>query len=84
MDLRNNGGGHLGEAVQLLSYFIPQGSLVCTTRGRDPRNNHTYRTTTAPLWPDMPLVVIVDDHTASASEIVSGTLQDMDRAVVVG
>ena len=84
LDLRGNGGGLLSEAVDIVSIFVPKGSLVVTARGREEGSSYSYRTTQNPLEPTLPLIVLVDSGSASASEIVSGALQDMDRAVIVG
>lgn len=82
LDYRNNGGGILQEAVKILSMFVPKGTEVVTTKGRT--ENKTFRTTSEPTLPDLPLVVLVNNNTASAAEIVAGALQDLDRAVVIG
>lgn len=84
LDLRGNGGGSEAEAVQLVNLFVPKGHLVVSNRGKLERANHDYKTTAEPLDTVMPLVVLVDDNTASASEITSGALQDFDRAVILG
>ena len=84
LDLRGNGGGLLSEAVDIVSIFVPKGSLVVTARGREEGSSYSYRTTQNPLEPTLPLIVLVDSGSASASEIVSGALQDMDRAVIIG
>ncbi len=84
LDLRGNPGGLLNEAVAVSGLFLPQGTLVTATRGRAEGMAATYRTVEAPLLPDVPVAVLVDRHSASASEIVAGALQDHDRAVVVG
>lgn len=84
IDLRNNGGGLLESAVQLVGNFVPKGTKVVETRGRDPRQRKTYKTTHSPVDTRIPLVVLIDGGTASAAEIVSGALQDLDRAVIVG
>lgn len=81
-DLRSNGGGLLEGAVDILGNFLPKGTEVLTTRGRD--FQRTYKTVQSPLFPDLPLAVLIDDGTASASEIMAGALQDLDRAVLVG
>ncbi len=83
-DLRNNGGGSEMEAVNIVNMFVPKGKLVVSNRGRMARANHDYLTTVEPLDTLMPLVVLVNGNSASASEITSGALQDMDRAVIVG
>lgn len=83
-DLRGNGGGLLDEAVKMVGLFVKRGSEVVSMRGRNKRSNETYYTRTEPLDRKMPIVVLVDYGTASAAEITSGALQDMDRAVIVG
>lgn len=83
-DLRGNGGGLLREAVNIVNFFVPKGQLVVETRGRIPEWDKSYKTLSEPLEAEMPLVVLVDEHSASASEIVSGSLQDLDRAVIIG
>ena len=84
LDLRDNGGGSVNEAVDIVNLFIDKGIKVVYTKGKQASTNHEYYTTSDPLAPDMPLVVLVNGMSASASEIVSGALQDMDRAVIVG
>lgn len=84
IDLRGNGGGLLQSAVQVASNFVPKGTDIVTLRGRDTKTPKTYKTTRQPSAPELPLVVLVDDGTASSSEILSGSLQDLDRAVIVG
>ena len=84
LDLRGNGGGLLQEAVSIVSLFVPRGSVVVTARGRDPKDVVTYKTFRDPLDLKLPLVVLVDSGSASASEIVAGALQDMDRATIMG
>lgn len=84
LDYRNNGGGVLQEAVKIVSLFTPKGTEVVSTKGRVESENKTFRTELEPLLPEIPLVVLVNGHTASSSEIVAGALQDMDRAVVLG
>ncbi|MGM9826970.1 MAG: S41 family peptidase [Muribaculaceae bacterium] len=84
IDLRDNGGGILDGAVALASNFVPRGTSIVTVRYRDPKSTKTYKTTTNPIEPDLPMVVLVNSNTASASEIFSGALQDLDRAVIVG
>lgn len=83
-DLRGNGGGVLQSAIEIVSLFVPQGTEVLRVKGRDASANDVYRTTTAPIALDLPLVVLIDDESASSSEIVTGALQDRDRAVVIG
>ena len=84
IDLRGNGGGLLSEAVSMVGLFVPRGSVVVTSKGRSMLSNSTYKTTSEPFDVNIPLIVMVDSGTASASEIVSGALQDYDRATVVG
>ena len=84
VDLRDNGGGLLGEAVEVVTLFVPKGSLVVSTKGKTPQSSAVYYTKREPLDTEMPLAVIVNEASASASEIVAGALQDMDRAVIVG
>lgn len=83
-DLRSNGGGSEQEAVNIVNMFIPKGKLVVSNRGKLRRVNKDYKTSVEPIDTVMPVAVLVNDETASASEITSGALQDMDRAVVVG
>ncbi|MEM1115996.1 MAG: S41 family peptidase [Bacteroidota bacterium] len=84
LDLRGNPGGLLQEAVTLSGLFLPEGTLVTQTRGRADGMDAAYRTEVAPMLPEMPVAVLVDPVSASASEIVAGALQDHDRGVVVG
>lgn len=84
LDLRGNPGGLLSEAVNVTNIFVPQNQLVVTTKSKVKKYNKTYYTQRNPVDTEIPLVVLVDGSSASASEIVSGALQDMDRAVVVG
>jgi len=84
LDLRGNPGGILAEAIELVSIFVPNGSVVVTTRSRADDSVQAYRTDAEPYLPDTPLVILMDEYSASASEIVAGALQDMDRAVVLG
>lgn len=84
LDLRGNPGGLLMEAVNVCNLFIPSGETIVTTKSKNEKYNNTYRTMKAPVDTEIPLVVLVDGKSASASEIVSGALQDLDRAVVVG
>lgn len=84
LDLRGNPGGILREAVKSVSWFIERDKLVVKTKGKIDRWNKEYRTTTGPVDKEIPMTVLVDGNSASASEIVSGALQDYDRAVVVG
>lgn len=84
LDLRGNGGGLLIEAVKIVNFFVPKNQLVVTTKGRVQEENRTYKTLEEPFTPNMPLVVLIDGGSASASEIVAGSLQDLDRAVIMG
>lgn len=84
LDLRNNGGGSLSEAVSIVNMFVPKGITLVKTRGKMQRANRDYKTTVEPLDTVMPIVVMVNGETASASEITAGSLQDLDRAVVLG
>lgn len=84
LDLRNNGGGLLMEAVKIVNMFVPKGQVVVTTKSRVKEENRVYATQGEPLDLEIPIVVLINEGSASASEIVSGTLQDLDRAVVVG
>ncbi len=84
LDLRGNPGGALDEAVNIVNLFVPRGRKVVYTKGKIPSSNREYRTSSEPLDTVMPIVVMVDGSSASAAEILSGALQDMDRAVVVG
>lgn len=83
-DLRNNGGGLLSEAVEIVNLFIPKGKLVLKTQGKTKQAMSEYSTKKEPLDENIPLVVLVNDNTASSSEIMAGTLQDYDRGVIVG
>lgn len=84
IDLRGNGGGIIDEAIQMVSYFVDKGTEVVTTKGKTEASNRSYNTRTSPIYKDMPLVVLVDRHSASAAEIVSGSLQDFHRATLIG
>ena len=84
LDYRNNGGGIVQEAVKILSFFVPRGTEVVSLRGRNPEENAVFTTQQDPLDTEIPLVVLVNNGSASAAEIVAGALQDMDRAVLVG
>lgn len=84
LDLRGNGGGLLVEAVRIVNMFVPANQVVVTTQGRIAEENKVYKTTEQPVDLTIPIVVLVDEGSASASEIVSGSLQDLDRAVVIG
>lgn len=84
IDLRGNGGGNLEEAVEIANYFIPRGKVIVTTKGKTKQVASTYKTLREPIDADMPVAVLVNSGTASASEILSGAFQDLDRGVVVG
>lgn len=84
LDLRGNGGGLLIEAVKIVNFFVAKNQVVVTTKGRVAEENRTYKTLEDPFAPNMPLVVLIDGGSASASEILAGSLQDLDRAVVIG
>ncbi len=83
-DLRENGGGIIEEAIQIVSNFVPKGTTVVSTKGKIRTSNSTYTTTTEPTYLDLPLIILVDKNSASASEIVSGSLQDLKRATLIG
>ena len=84
LDYRDNGGGSVAEAVKILSMFLPKGTEVVSMKGRTERASHNYSTESNPVLPDLPLVALINGASASASEIVCGALQDMDRAVLMG
>jgi carboxyl-terminal processing protease len=84
LDLRGNGGGLLIEAVKIVNMFVPKNQTVVTTKGRIQEENKVYKALDNPKDLEIPLVVLIDEGSASASEIVSGSLQDLDRAVIVG
>lgn len=84
LDLRGNGGGIMQEAVKIVSFFVPKGSLVVSAKGISDESAVSYRTQTEPLDTGIPIIVMVDAGSASASEIVSGALQDLDRATIMG
>ncbi len=84
LDLRGNGGGLLNEAVEIVGLFVPKGTKLVETRGKVPQVASTYVTQRNPIDENIPLVVLTDEQSASASEIVAGSLQDLDRAVIVG
>ena len=83
IDYRGNGGGLLAEAVDILSLFVPKGSMVIESRGRN-GESRKYYTRLEPILPNTPVALLIDDHSASAAEIVTGALQDYDRAVLIG
>jgi carboxyl-terminal processing protease len=84
LDLRSNPGGLLDVAVSVANNFLPKGELVVYTQGRNPENIKEYRTTKNPVFGSLPLVVLINEYSASASEIVAGSIQDLDRGVVIG
>lgn len=84
LDLRGNPGGLLDAAVDISQLFLPENTPIVTTRGRSAAQERMYRSRRTPIAPDLPLVILVNDESASASEIVAGAMQDHDRAVVVG
>jgi carboxyl-terminal processing protease len=84
LDLRGNGGGLLREAISIVNFFVPKGTEIVRTKGKIDEWNKTYAALNEPIDTQIPLVVLVDGFSASASEIVSGSLQDLDRAVIVG
>ena len=84
LDLRDNPGGLLEGAVEITQLFVPHGSVIVSTRGREAQSERIYRSKLPPLLPDVPLVVLVNGLSASASEIVAGAVQDLDRGVVLG
>ena len=84
LDLRGNGGGLMSEAINIVSLFVPKGSLVVSSKGNTKDSLREYRTTTEPVDTEIPIIVMIDSGSASSSEIVSGALQDTDRAVIMG
>ncbi len=84
IDLRGNGGGLLEGAVQIAGLFVPKGTEIVRTRGRDALSERIYKTTEVPIAPELPLAILVDGRTASSSEILAGAMQDLDRAVIAG
>ena len=84
LDLRGNPGGLVTEAVNICNFFVPKGEVIVTTKSKVEKNNNVFKTTKDPIDLEIPLLVIVDGKSASASEIVSGALQDLDRAVIIG
>jgi carboxyl-terminal processing protease len=84
LDLRNNGGGLLHEAINIVNVFVPRGETIVITKGKFQEDNRTYKTLNSPVDTETPLVVLINEGSASASEIVSGSLQDLDRAVLIG
>ncbi len=84
LDYRGNGGGILQEAVKIVSMFVPKGTEVVRTKGRAATQENVFRTANDPILPDLPLAVLINGNSASAAEIVAGSLQDLDRAVLIG
>ena len=84
LDLRGNGGGLMSEAVNIVSLFVPKGSLVVTSKGNTDNSVREYKTTLDPIDTEIPIIVMIDSGSASSSEIVSGALQDLDRATIMG
>ncbi len=84
LDLRSNPGGILEDAIEIVNLFVPKGKTILETKGKVSNWDRVYKTTQEPIAPDLPLIVMIDQGSASASEIVSGALQDLDRAVIVG
>ena len=84
LDLRGNPGGLLGEAVSICNLFVPNNEVIVTTKSHITKHNSVYKTSKTPIDLDIPLAILVDGKSASASEIVAGALQDLDRAVVIG
>ena len=84
IDLRDNGGGLLDEAVEIVNFFVPRGKTIVTTKGKIKQASNSYKTLREPLDTEIPIAVLVNSSTASSSEILSGALQDLDRAVIVG
>jgi len=84
IDLRSNGGGLLDEAIEIANFFVPKGQTLVTTRGKTRQASETYKTLREPLDLDIPIAVLVNSGTASSSEILAGSLQDLDRAVIIG
>ena len=84
LDLRGNGGGLMGEAINIVSLFVPKGSLIVSSKGNTPESTKEYRTSTEPIDTKLPLIVLIDSGSASSSEIVAGALQDLDRATIMG
>ena len=84
LDLRGNPGGLLNEAVNICNLFVPKNEIIVTTKSKIEKHNNTYKTSKEPVDTEIPLVILVNGKSASASEIVSGALQDLDRAVIIG
>lgn len=84
LDLRGNGGGLMSEAINIVSLFVPKGSLVVSSKGNSEDSVKEYKTTLEPIDTKIPIIVLIDSGSASSSEIVAGALQDLDRAVIMG
>ena len=84
LDLRGNGGGLMGEAISIVSLFVPKGTLVVSSKGNDAASHHEYHTTSEPIDTELPIIVLISSGSASASEIVAGAIQDHDRGVIMG
>lgn len=84
LDLRGNGGGLMGEAIKIVSLFVPKGTLVVSARGNDAALSQEYHTQGEPIDTELPIVVLIDSGSASASEIVAGAIQDHDRGIIIG
>lgn len=84
IDVRNNPGGIVDEAVKIMGYFVPKGTPIVSTKGRSKEVDRVYRTPSEPIFPDMKVAVLVNRVSASASEILAGAMQDLDRGIVVG
>lgn len=84
LDLRGNPGGLLNEAVNICNLFVPKNEIIVTTKSKIDKHNNTYKTSKEPVDTEIPLIIIINGKSASASEIVSGALQDLDRAVIIG
>lgn len=84
LDLRGNGGGLLESAVETVGYFVPKGTEVLRTKGKTAESEKIYKTTRNPIFPDIPLAVLIDGGSASASEITAGAIQDLDRGILIG
>ena len=84
LDLRGNGGGLLIEAVKIVNFFVPKDQVVVFTKGRVKEENYVYKTMEEPIALGLPLIILIDEGSASASEIVAGSLQDLDKAVIIG
>ena len=84
LDIRNNGGGLIDEAVKIVGYFVPKGTEVVSTKGKNKESDRIYKTPIEPVFPQLKLVILANRSSASASEIVAGSIQDLDRGVIVG